>query len=239
MNHWKDKPIIPLEEWIKYRDTPYALHCFPDDFDQVLTYLSAQDDREKDRERKDIEKWNADYLELMEYTNNSNYGKLKCFHCLLSPAGDDPIFIGINRLISKGLFDGEQEGEHIQYPCQVVDRFQCPYEETDSKEDNDPGAMNSNFNVEDLLSLEKMAFVVEIVFAKARKEDSRIRIRNKEELLHALTDKETLARILEQGAEACEVGEYIRTYLAENADYILDYFMNIKHTVNMEELRFY
>ena len=99
--------------------------------------------------------------------------------------------------------------------------------------------MNSNFNVEDLFSLEKMAFVVEIVFAKARKEDSRIRIRNKEELLHALTDKETLVRILEQGAEACEVGEYIRTYLAENADYILDYFMNIKHTVNMEELRFY
>ena len=53
---------------------------------------------------------------------------------------DDPIFIGINRLISKVLFDGEQEGEHIQYPCQVVDRFQCLYEETDSKEDNDPGA---------------------------------------------------------------------------------------------------
>ena len=79
MNHWKEKPIIPLEEWIKSRDTPYALHRFPDDFDHVLTYLSAQDDREKDRERKDIGKWNADYLELMEYTNNPNYGKLKCF----------------------------------------------------------------------------------------------------------------------------------------------------------------
>ena len=52
-----------------------------------------------------------------------------------------------------------------------------------------------------------MAFVVEIVFAKARKEDSRIRIRNKEELLHALT-KETL--ILEQGAEASEVGQILK-----------------------------
>ena len=47
------------------------------------------------------------------------------------------------------------------------------------------------------------------------------------------------AKILKQGAEAPEVGEYIRTYLAENPDYILDYFMNIKDTVNMEELRFY
>ena len=84
-----------------------------------------------------------------------------------------------------------------------------------------------------------MAFAVEIALAKARKEDSRIRIQNKEELLHALRDKETFAKILEQGAEAPEVGEYIRTYLAENQDYILDYFMKIKDKVNMEELRFY
>jgi hypothetical protein len=93
LKYWKDKPIIPLEEWIKFIDTPYVLHCFPDDFDQMLTYLSAEDDLEKGRERKDIEKWNSDYLELMEYTKNPNYGNLKCFHCLLSPAGDDPIFI--------------------------------------------------------------------------------------------------------------------------------------------------
>jgi hypothetical protein len=39
LNHWKDKPIIPLEEWIKFRDTPYALHYFPDDFDQTSTYM--------------------------------------------------------------------------------------------------------------------------------------------------------------------------------------------------------
>lgn len=47
-----------------------------------------------------------------------------------------------------------------------------------------------------------MAFAVEILFAKARKEDSRIRVRNKEELLHALTDIETLARIIEQATKA-------------------------------------
>jgi hypothetical protein len=109
LNHWKDKPIIPLEEWIKFRYTPYALGYFPDDFDQILTYLLAEDDLEKGRERKDIEEWNSDYLELMENTKNPNYGKLKCFHCLLSPAGDDPIFIGINRLVSKGLIDRKQD----------------------------------------------------------------------------------------------------------------------------------
>jgi hypothetical protein len=41
-----------------------------------------------------------------------------------------------------------------------------------------------------------MSFVVEIALAKAIKEDSKIRIRNKKELLHALPDKETLSKIL-------------------------------------------
>ena len=172
LNHWKDKPIIPLEEWIKYRDTPYALHCFPDDFDQALTYLS-EEDLEKGRERKDIEKWNSDYLELMRYTKNPDYGKLKCFHCLLSPAGDDPIFIGINRLVAKQLIGGKQDPP--QYPCEIVNRFQCPYERSNVNRDNDPRAVSSNFDVEDLFRLEEMSFTVEITLAKARKENSRIR----------------------------------------------------------------
>ena len=157
---------------------------------------------------------------------------MKCFHCLLSPAGDDPIFTGINRLLAKGLVNGKHDPP--EYPCKVVDRFQCPYERT-----NDESAMNSAFDVEDLFRLEKMAFAVEISLAKARKEDSMIRVRNKEELLQTLTDKETLAQILEQGTEAHEVGEDIRTYLAEKQDDILNYFMKIRDKVNFEELRFY
>lgn len=39
----------------------------------------------------------------MNYTKNENYGRTKCFDCLLEPKGDDPIFIGINRLVLKGL----------------------------------------------------------------------------------------------------------------------------------------
>jgi hypothetical protein len=202
----------------------------------MLTYLS-EDDPEKGKERKEMEKWNSDYLELMEYTKNPNYGKPKCFHCLLSPAGDDPIFIGINRLVSKGLIGRKQDP--VQYPCEVVNRFQCPYEGTNIKGNDVLGALNTNFNMEGLFSLERVAFAVEIALAKARKEDSKIMIQNKEELLHALRDKKTFAKILKQGAEAPEVGEYIRTYLAENQDYILDYFTKMKDNVNLEELRFY
>ena len=194
---------------------------------------------DKAKEREVVKNWNSNFTELMEYTRNPNYGKLKCFRCLLSPAGDDPIFIGINRLVAKGLTNGEQQNGLIEYPCCIVNRFRCPYERSNIRVDEDVGDANSNFDVDDLYRLQRMAFTVEIAFAKARKEDSRIRIRNKEELLHALTDKETLTRILEQGTEAHEVSEDIRTYLTENQDYILDYFMKMKDNVNLEELRFY
>jgi hypothetical protein len=191
LSYWKDKLIVPIDEWVKFRNTLYALDYFPDDFDHSLTYMTDESELEKRQERRrDVEKWNSDFLELMEYTKNLNYGKMKCFSCLLSPAGDDPIFIGINRLVAKGLVNEKQDPP--QYPCKVVNRFQCPYESTNIKGDNDPEAVNSTFNVEDLFKLEKMAFAVEISLAKARKEDSKIRIRNKEELLHTLTDREAL-----------------------------------------------
>jgi hypothetical protein len=38
-NHWRGKEIIPLNEWIQLRGTPYALEYFPDDFDEVWTHI--------------------------------------------------------------------------------------------------------------------------------------------------------------------------------------------------------
>lgn len=43
LSNWKGKPIIPLAEWIMIRSTPYALDYFPDDFDQVLTYMQEDE----------------------------------------------------------------------------------------------------------------------------------------------------------------------------------------------------
>ena len=45
----------------------------------------------------------SDYLKLMSRTRNENYGRAKCFDCLLGPKGDDPVSIGINRPVLKGL----------------------------------------------------------------------------------------------------------------------------------------
>lgn len=233
LNSWKGRPIIPVDEWIKIRNTtPYATDYFPDDFDQILTY-THENELEKGKEHENVKQWNSDFIELMEHTRNPNYGKMKCIHCLLSPHRDDPIFTGIDRLVAKGLTNGEQN--HVQYPCNIVNRFQCPYERNSNAE----RAVNSTFDVEDLFKLEKMAFAIEISLAVAEKEESRIRIRNKQELFNALTDKNMLTKVLEQALEVSEASEEIRTYLAENRDNILDYFMKLKDKVDIKELRFY
>ncbi len=205
MSYWEGKPIIPLEEFIEIRKSSDALEYFPDDFDQVLSYI-PQDEVDGEREREAVKKWDSDYLELMDYTKNPNYGKLKCFHCLLSPAGDDPIYIGINRLVSKGL--GNQEKDPIQYPCQVVNRFQCPYERTNNIGD-DVAAPGSDFNVDDLFRLRRMASIVEIALAKARKDDSKIQIKGKQDLYYAVTNRDTVTKILEQAADTLKSTEYL------------------------------
>jgi hypothetical protein len=52
LSSWKGKLIIPLEEWIKFRDTPNALDYFPDDFDQLLTYVELPYYRYKSERKK-------------------------------------------------------------------------------------------------------------------------------------------------------------------------------------------
>ena len=121
-NHWKGKAIIPLNDWIQLKGTPYALQYFPDDFDKFQTFLTETELKDSDDKTR---RWYSDYLDLMEYKRNPNYGRTKCFHCLLSPDGDDPIFIGINRLVAKGL--EENKNNPIQYPCPIANRFECPY----------------------------------------------------------------------------------------------------------------
>ena len=110
-NHWRGKAIIPLNDWIRLRGTSYALEYFPDDFDMSRTFLTESELKDGDDQTR---KWYSDYLDLMEYRRNPNYGRTKCFHCLLSPEGDDPIFIGINRLVAKGLEKDENQNNSIQ-----------------------------------------------------------------------------------------------------------------------------
>ena len=128
----------------------------------------------------------------MEFRRNPNYGNAKCFHCLLSPERDDPIFIGINRLVAKGLQKNWKQGNSIEYPCSTVNRFECPYDCEKGK------VSNTEFEVKDLYELVSMAFAVEIAIAIARKDTSAIQIKNKQDLYQVLTSREMFNMILEQ-----------------------------------------
>ena len=238
-NHWRGKEIIPLNNWIQLRGTPYALEYFPDDFDEFHTSLTESElQNSNDKTRK----WYSDYLDLMEHKKNPNYGKPKCFHCLLSPVRDDPIFIGINRLVAKGLENdkADKNNNPILYPCLVENRFECPCDYDKGK------GSDSRFNVEDLFKLASMAFAVEIALAVARKDTSVIKIKNKEDLYQTLTNREMFDTLLEQGynyvlsdTETFNDKSRFNQLQKDNRDKIADYFMNITNKIKLEELRFY
>ena len=86
------------------------------------------------------------------------------FSLLTSPDGCHPIFIGINRLVAKGLEDikTDKMNNPIHYPCHIENRFECPYEKGEGSD--------TRFNVEYLFELARMAFALEIAFAVARKD---------------------------------------------------------------------
>jgi hypothetical protein len=52
------------------------------------------------------------------------------------------------------MSNGAPEKHTIEYPCRVVNRFQCPYERINSKEE-DVVNIDSNFDIEDLFRLQK------------------------------------------------------------------------------------
>ena len=74
----------------------------------------------------------------------------------------------------------------------MANRFECPYEK---------GKSSARFHVEDFFELAKMAFAVEISLAVARRDTSEIWIKNEQDIYRALTNRDMLDIILEQGRD--------------------------------------
>jgi hypothetical protein len=296
-NFWKGKKIIPINEWRKIARTNYAfghgiehlrikeaLEYFPDDYSQHLFLLGVPDNV-----REEAEKWLSDYLDLMEFKRNANYGKIKCFGCLLSPCREEAaIYLGINKVIASALERREHNdivaSSQPIYPCPVYNIFECPYKSKDRREEEEKvnGNINGkeegdkkeylNFDIDYLFEMSKVAFQLELAFAKAQsmtesnntiyeanfetngvqeirpgyygwsippldypleeklaevKRLSVVPITGAEDVYHALTDKETLNKILKQGLDE----EH-----QKNKDQLLPFFMSIKDNIRMDDL---
>jgi dsDNA-binding SOS-regulon protein len=168
----------------------------------------------------------------MEYTRNTEYGKTKCFRCLLSPDREEAaIFMGINKVISRAL---DTDDESV-YPCKVLNRFACPYDDKvivgdkkDMPEDDDN--QNKSPDVNYLFRLSEMAFAVELALAKAQEEDSAFRIKSAADAYNALTNRETLKVVLQQGLKE----EHI-----QYKDKIVEFLMKMKDRIKIEDMKVY
>jgi len=155
---------------------------------------------------------------------NPGYGKTKCFDCLLSKAREEAaIFLGINKVVARGL---SEDKDSSIYPCPIQNRFECPY--ANNKEEKEEA--KSTIDVDQLFQLSEIAFLVELAFATAEKDTSKIQIKNRQDVYHALTDREMLDAILQQGLD---------TENQKYKDKIVGYFMSIKDKIRIEDLTFY
>jgi hypothetical protein len=155
----------------------------------------------------------------MQYRKNPNYGRTKCSKCLLSTAREEAaIFIGINKVVARAL------SSPSIYPCPIQNRFECPYYNKEEEEET------KSIDIEQLFQLSEIAFLVELAFATAKKDTSKIQIKNVQDVYNVLTDRETFDKLLQQGLD-----EEYQKY----KDEIVEFFMGIRDKVRIEDLAFY
>jgi hypothetical protein len=234
--YWKGRKVISLNHWLKIKSScglKVALQYFPNDFPRSgLTFILGG--IEDQTLMQEAELWCSDYERLREYSRNAKYGKTKCFHCLISTDKEETgIFIRINRLISRAL-DTTTDGTSI-YPCKILNRFACPYNKkmiagSEKGEGLSGDIVTKKPDVDYLFYLSELAFAVELALAKTQEEDSVFRIRSAADAYHALTNRETLEMVLQQGLKE----EHMKY-----KDMIVELFTNIKDRIKVEDLRVY
>jgi hypothetical protein len=228
--YWKGRKVVSLNEWFQLENYSLkeALQYFPNDFPS-FGFQYILDNIEDQLLKQEAGQWYSDFIKLMKYTKNAKYGSTECYQCLLSPYREEAaIFIGMNKVISRAL---DTDGVSV-YPCKVINRFACPYDKkiVVKEEDITRDSITKKPDVNDLFYLSELAFAVELALVKAQKEDSVFRIKSAEDVYQVLTDKEALEKVLQQGLK-----EEYKQY----RDRIIEFFMNIKDRIKVEDLRVY
>jgi hypothetical protein len=221
--YWKGKKIVSQDQWYQIKEgygLKAALQFFPNDY--RYGFGCTFDDIEDIALKQEADQWYSEYVKLMEYGKNTEYGKTKCFRCLLSPDRENAgIFIGMNKVMSRAL---DSDGASI-YPCNVLNRFACPY---DKKSNNYTDDNTKKPDVDSLFHLSELAFAVELALAKSREEDSVFCIKSAEDVYKVLTDKEALEKVMQQGLK-----EEHKQYKAK----IIEFFVNMKDRIKVEDMR--
>ena len=108
INYWKGKRIISVKKWneLYEKNSIYTdrykiilisrepLQYFPDEYNGSISSF-------KEELKEEIQQWNTEYYELLEYRKNPTLGRNKCIRCILSTHLDDPLFVGIEKVIAR------------------------------------------------------------------------------------------------------------------------------------------
>ncbi len=176
INFWKGKKIISAKKWneIYEKNSTYTdnyriilvsrkpLQYFPDDYNSSI---SVSEVREDEKLKEEIQNWNTDYYELLEYRKNPTLGRNKCSGCIFSTDLDDPLFVGIGKVIARIVSNQCNNNNNLNsisdinndflilYPCKVMNFFQCPFESTNNNQ--------YPYTKEKLFVLQIVAFAIE------------------------------------------------------------------------------
>jgi hypothetical protein len=228
---WKGRRIVSLDQWFQIKEKyslKAALQYFPNDFPR-FGFSYFLDSIEDQLLKQEADRWHYEFIKLMTYSKNTGYGKTLCFRCLLSPDREEAaIFIGINKVISRAL---DSDGVSV-YPCRVLNRFACPYDKkiVVEKEDITASSITKYPDVNDLFHLSELAFAIELALATAQKEGSEYKIKSVKDAHYALTNKEALEKLLQQG---------LKEEHMQYKDRIVELFTNMKDRIKVEDMRVY
>jgi hypothetical protein len=269
IDYWRGKWIIPTEIWKQGTSVYGVLKCFPDkflpeilDLNRFIMHFKFFNTLNSDKYRFDLDSndpalkaafasWKKDYLELLEFRRDPEHGQMKCHHCLLSPRWHEfGLFMGIYKVLANSL-DIEDAPYRSIYPCNVVNRFKCPYDRTIEREyfitKYNISRKNST-EVDYLFHLSKIANAVETALIKAQElgNDSVIPVNSPQDVYDILTNTKALESILDQGLREDDKLCYLDDELKErekwkhnNKSTIIDLFKSIKDKININDLIVY
>ena len=169
INYWKGRKIISIKKWneLYEKNSIYTdrykiilisrepLHYFPDEYNGSISSF-------KEELKEEIQQWNTEYYELLEFRKNPTLGRRKCSGCIFSGHLDDPLFVGIEKVIARIVSNhcknnnlksiSNVDNDLVSYPCRVMNFFQCPF-----------GGNNNQYSYtkENLFTLQRVAFVIE------------------------------------------------------------------------------
>ncbi|HET9807292.1 MAG TPA: hypothetical protein VFP49_10315 [Nitrososphaeraceae archaeon] len=115
--------------------------------------------------KEEAQKWNKEYYELLEFRKNPTLGRNKCSGCIFSTDLDDPLFVGIGKVVARIVSNHCNNNNNnstisnvnndflISYPCKVMNFFQCPFESTNNNQ--------YPYTKEKLFVLQIVAFAIE------------------------------------------------------------------------------